>query len=79
MPLSAKYQSLEEYPFTRLNRLLGPVAPRANEAPIPMSVGEPQHEPPAFMAKTIADNAISGTATPPWPAPRRFGAPSLSG
>lgn len=57
MPLSAKYQSLEEYPFTRLNKLLGPVAPRANEAPILMSVGEPQHEPPAFMAKVIADNA----------------------
>jgi len=57
VPLSAKYQSLEEYPFTRLNKLLGPVAPRANEAPILMSVGEPQHEPPAFMAKVIADNA----------------------
>ncbi|MGH6981453.1 MAG: aminotransferase class I/II-fold pyridoxal phosphate-dependent enzyme, partial [Stellaceae bacterium] len=57
MPLSAKYQSLEEYPFTRLNTLLGPVAPRANEAPILMSVGEPQHEPPAFMVKAIADNA----------------------
>ena len=57
MPLSAKYQSLEEYPFTRLNNLLGPVAPRANEAPILMSVGEPQHEPPPFMARAIADNA----------------------
>ncbi|HEX4111491.1 MAG TPA: aminotransferase class I/II-fold pyridoxal phosphate-dependent enzyme [Stellaceae bacterium] len=57
MPLSAKYQSLEEYPFTRLNKLLGGVNPRANEAPILMSVGEPQHEPPPFMAKAIADNA----------------------
>jgi aspartate/methionine/tyrosine aminotransferase len=57
VPLSAKYQSLEEYPFTRLNKLLGGVNPRANEAPILMSVGEPQHEPPAFMAKAIADNA----------------------
>jgi N-succinyldiaminopimelate aminotransferase len=56
VPLSAKYQSLEEYPFTRLNKLLGPVTPRANEALILMSVGEPQHEPPAFMARVIAEN-----------------------
>ncbi len=54
--LSAKFQSLEEYPFTRLNTLLGAVSPRANEAPILMSVGEPQHEPPAFMAEIIAKN-----------------------
>jgi N-succinyldiaminopimelate aminotransferase len=54
--LSAKFQSLEEYPFTRLNKLLGGVSPRANEAPILMSVGEPQHEPPAFMARVIAEN-----------------------
>lgn len=54
--LSANFQSLEEYPFTRLNNLLAPVTPRANEAPILMSVGEPQHEPPAFMADVIARN-----------------------
>ena len=57
MPLSAKYQSLEEYPFTRLARLLAPVTPRANETPILMSVGEPQHQPPAFMARVIAENS----------------------
>lgn len=55
--LSANFQSLEEYPFTRLNNLLGPVTPRANEVPIPMSVGEPQHKPPAFMAEVIARNS----------------------
>ncbi|MGH6988253.1 MAG: aminotransferase class I/II-fold pyridoxal phosphate-dependent enzyme [Stellaceae bacterium] len=33
------------------------VAPRANEAPILMSVGEPQHEPPAFLKDVIADHA----------------------
>jgi len=57
VPLSAKYQSLEEYPFTRLARLLAPVTPRANETPILMSVGEPQHQPPAFMARVIAENS----------------------
>jgi N-succinyldiaminopimelate aminotransferase len=55
--LNPRFETLEEYPFTRLNRLLANVAPRLNEPPIPMSVGEPQHEPPAFMAKAIADNA----------------------
>jgi len=57
VPLNPRFQSLEEYPFTRLNNLLGSVNPRANEAPIAMSVGEPQHEPPAFMARVITDNA----------------------
>lgn len=54
--LSAKFQSLEEYPFTRLNNLLGPVTPHANEPPILMSVGEPQHEPPAILADTVEKN-----------------------
>lgn len=57
MPLNPLLQSLEEYPFARLNKLLSTVTPRANEAPIVMSVGEPQHEPPTFVAKIIADNA----------------------
>jgi aspartate/methionine/tyrosine aminotransferase len=48
---------LEEYPFTRLNGLLNRVVPRANEPPIIMSVGEPQHAPPAFMTRIIAENA----------------------
>jgi aspartate/methionine/tyrosine aminotransferase len=54
--LNPRYETLEEYPFARLNSLLSEVAPRANE-PIVMSVGEPQHEPPSFVAKAIADNA----------------------
>jgi aspartate/methionine/tyrosine aminotransferase len=55
--LSAKFQSLEEYPFTRLNNLLALVTPHANEPPILMSVGEPQHEPPAILAETVAKNS----------------------
>jgi aspartate/methionine/tyrosine aminotransferase len=68
--LNTKFQSLEEYPFTRLNNLLGSVTPHANEPPILMSVGEPQHEPPAILAETVAKNshlwnrypAMAGTA-----------------
>ena len=57
MTLNPRFESLEDYPFTRLNRLLAAVGPRANTAPIPMSVGEPQHEPPELLARTIAANA----------------------
>jgi len=57
VPLNPRFETLEEYPFTRLNRLLGGIAPRANEAPIPMSVGEPQHEPPALLRRAVAENA----------------------
>ena len=65
MYLNPRFESLEEYPFTRLNRLLAGVTPRANEPPIPMSVGEPQHDPPAFLARVIAENAQLWNRYPP--------------
>ena len=48
------------YPFTRLSRLLdgqrpGP-APSPDGAPILLSVGEPQRQPPAFVAEEITRN-----------------------
>lgn len=44
---------LNDYPFQRLNDLLGGLAPRANHPPIAMHVGEPQHQPPAFAHEII--------------------------
>jgi N-succinyldiaminopimelate aminotransferase len=65
VPVNPRYETLEEYPFTRLNKLLSGVTPRANEPPILMSVGEPQHEPPDFMARVIAENAMLWNRYPP--------------
>lgn len=49
------------YPFTRLNRLLdgippGP-SPAPGGAPVLLSLGEPRHRPPAFVAEALAENA----------------------
>ncbi len=47
---------LHAYPFERLARLLSGVSPPAHLAPIRMSIGEPQHDPPANVLATLRDN-----------------------
>ncbi|WP_207455622.1 aminotransferase class I/II-fold pyridoxal phosphate-dependent enzyme [Azospirillum sp. SYSU D00513] len=47
---------LTDYPFTRLANLLKDVRPRANVAPIMLSVGEPQHQPPALLDEQLRAN-----------------------
>jgi aspartate/methionine/tyrosine aminotransferase len=49
------------YPFTRLNRLLEEIPPGPSPAPdgkpVLLSLGEPRHRPPAFVAEVLAENA----------------------
>ena len=47
---------LHAYPFERLAQLLSGARPPAGLTPIRMSVGEPQHEPPANVLATLRDN-----------------------
>ena len=58
------------YPFTRLNRLLEGVAPGPSPAPdgqpVLLSLGEPRHDPPAFVAEALAEHA-AGWARYPLP------------
>jgi succinyldiaminopimelate transaminase len=56
---------LGDYAFTKLAALLAPVAPRANAAPIVMSVGDPQHVPPDFVGEVIAANTHLWNRYPP--------------
>ncbi|MBP2311549.1 aminotransferase class I/II-fold pyridoxal phosphate-dependent enzyme [Azospirillum soli] len=56
---------LTDYPFTRLATLLSDVRPRANVEPIMMSVGEPQHKPPAIIDETLRANAHLWGKYPP--------------
>jgi N-succinyldiaminopimelate aminotransferase len=44
---------LTPYPFERLRRLLAGVVPPAALAPIPLSVGEPKHAPPALAVEAL--------------------------
>ena len=56
---------LSDYPFTRLAALLSGVTPRSNAEPIMMSVGEPQHQPPAIIDETLRANAHLWGKYPP--------------
>jgi N-succinyldiaminopimelate aminotransferase len=47
---------LHAYPFERLTRLLSGVSAPAHLAPIKMSIGEPQHEPPASVLATLRES-----------------------
>ncbi|HEX9789430.1 MAG TPA: aminotransferase class I/II-fold pyridoxal phosphate-dependent enzyme [Kiloniellales bacterium] len=62
------------HPFARLNRLLDGIPPgrsgidlpgMAADAPILLSVGEPQNQPPAFVAEELARAAAGWSRYPP--------------
>jgi len=67
VPLNPQLDTLSDYPFEALRALLNPVTPRVNDAPILMSLGEPQHQPPALLAETLAAHAHQWNRYPPMP------------
>lgn len=60
-----RFSRLSDYPFTRLAALLSDITPRANEEPVVMSVGEPQHAPPALIDEVLHANAPLWGRYPP--------------
>jgi N-succinyldiaminopimelate aminotransferase len=60
--LDARLDHLPDYPFARLGKLLGG-PPKAGT--VVMSIGEPQHRPPAMVAETLAANAALWGKYPP--------------
>jgi succinyldiaminopimelate transaminase len=65
VPLNQQLDTLSDYPFEALRTLLNPITPRVNDTPILMSVGEPQHQPPALLAETVAKHAHEWNKYPP--------------
>ena len=65
MPLNARLDTVGDYPFDRLRALLDDVSPPSGITPIPLSLGEPQHAPPAFLAETVAREAAGWSKYPP--------------
>lgn len=64
---------LHAYPFEKLRKLLASVTPNAKFTPIPMSIGEPKHSSPPFVAETLAvnlDQMVNYPATQGTPALR---------
>ena len=49
-------QQLQPYPFEKLRALLGGVTPNPDKRPIALSIGEPKHRSPDFVAQALADN-----------------------
>jgi N-succinyldiaminopimelate aminotransferase len=54
--VNPRLERLHAYPFERLARLKAGVTPAAGLAHISMSIGEPQHSPPAFVLDCLRDN-----------------------
>jgi N-succinyldiaminopimelate aminotransferase len=85
------FRRLSAYPFERLATLKQGLTPPAHLSHIPLSIGEPKHEPPAFVIDTLRANlaelgsypATRGlpelrAAAATW-AQRRFGLPAVDG
>jgi N-succinyldiaminopimelate aminotransferase len=53
--MNPRLERLHAYPFERLARLKAGAVPPADLAHIAMSIGEPQHEAPAFVLATLRD------------------------
>ena len=65
MPLNARMDAVGDYSFDRLRALLGGIEPPEGVTPIALSLGEPQHAPPAFLAETVAREAAGWSKYPP--------------
>ncbi|SRR5579859_492987 len=61
---NARLDLLTDYPFQRLSDLIAGITPGSAE-PIVMSIGEPQHKPPAFVAEILAKEAAGWGKYPP--------------
>jgi N-succinyldiaminopimelate aminotransferase len=51
--MNPRLEALHAYPFERLARLKAGITPPAQLAGIAMSIGEPQHTPPAFLLEEL--------------------------
>ncbi len=63
MQFPARYAELPDYAFPRLRALLDGLTPGA--APVSMSIGEPTHAPPPFLAEVLAAHAGEYGVYPP--------------
>ncbi len=63
--LNDRLHRLSDYPFQRLRDLLGPLTPPADIEALALHLGEPQHAPPALVARVLADNAQLWGRYPP--------------
>jgi N-succinyldiaminopimelate aminotransferase len=63
--INQRLETLGSNPFARLAALLAPISPPDGLSRLALSVGEPQHQPPAFMAAVIAAEGGNWNRYPP--------------
>ena len=63
--LNPRLETLQDYPFRRLEGLLAPLGPRAGRAPLDLSIGQPMHPLPPLLAETLQANAHLWGRYPP--------------
>lgn len=63
--LNPRLEGLNDYPFQRLRTLLDPLPTPSGLKPINLSIGEPHHPYPDFVAEILAANAHLYGAYPP--------------
>src|SRR2546421_9384952 len=51
--MNPRLEALHAYPFERLARLKAGISAPSQLEPIAMSIGEPQHTPPAFLLEAL--------------------------
>ena len=54
--MNSALNHLQPYPFEKLRALLSGVQPAADKSAIALSIGEPKHRSPAFVAEALASN-----------------------
>jgi succinyldiaminopimelate transaminase len=68
--INDRLDRIGDYPFDRLRALLDSQAPRINDAPISLALGEPQHQPPSMVNDVIVASAdLWGRYPPVWGTP----------
>lgn len=63
--INPRLDLLTDFTFQRLTRLLEPIAPPADRAPIDLSIGSPQHPVPALLTDTLAAHGEAWNRYPP--------------
>lgn len=63
--VNPRLERIDDNPWARLRTLLDGAPPRTNLPHVLMSLGEPQHDPPAFAARIIAETAHLWNRYPP--------------
>lgn len=63
--MNHRFEKLHPYPFAKLRSLLADIQPNQNLDPLRLSIGEPEHKPPAFVEKILSESGQHLRKYPP--------------